>query len=613
MEENNEPNYEALLSTLDDNQKQELETHKQRNETLLKENEERKKRTHVIIQDNNNEHFDDDNTFTMNTNRRTYASKVKKTPEFSTNTDSRPSYPLVRTCRATLPSCTTIDEDTLASYLQANNFKSQILGFYVDRRNNTAEITFNTSMGLHKFMEHTCVIRGITIPWTIFTDPIVTVSLMKVPMEMPDHMPINILQSHYGEVVSHFRKMKVTAGWRHETPTRVYRMKLKNDIPRQIKILGHVTTVIYTGQPGYRQNPLPSATQQKQQPEPQPEPPTAPPAPPTPPKSPTPQPESSNSAPKESDTPEGPVRMYVGGLSKKLNEEDVFNLFGFDGQTRHVNNIDIYLPRNKENLSKIRGYAYITAPAHLMEDMLAKNDTTYYGHVVTVQQLHIPKSTSSPLPTQTSVTEETFENSPDIQSSSEDTKKKKKKKKKRPRNSGESSDSSEQIPLKQAVLEMDPTTIVQDSQNTISPTDSTLEPISTVEPNQPLTSVGELQLEQDDPLQSDSNSSDGMDCDDIAITETQEYDKFLSFISSLRFISKEEYEGLPEEDFLLARAKFLYQQLNGDIDDAIVAGVEEETLTLLHSICAYGSAFDTSAAHEFISANLDWKKLSSMN
>ena len=44
MEESNEPNYEVLLSTLDDNQKQELETHKQRNETLLKENEERKKR-----------------------------------------------------------------------------------------------------------------------------------------------------------------------------------------------------------------------------------------------------------------------------------------------------------------------------------------------------------------------------------------------------------------------------------------------------------------------------------------------------------------------------------------------------------------------------------------
>ena len=86
-----------------------------------------------------------------------------------------------------------------------------------------------------------------TVEHTIFTNPIVTVSLMKVPMEMPDHMRINTLQSNYGEVVSNFRKMKVTTGWRHETPTRVHRMKLKNDIQHQIQILGHVTTVIYTG------------------------------------------------------------------------------------------------------------------------------------------------------------------------------------------------------------------------------------------------------------------------------------------------------------------------------------------------------------------------------
>lgn len=154
----------------------------------------------------------------------------------------------VRTVSSRLSMYDVITDNDIVQCLVDMDLIDSVQATHVNFRNNYASITFTSRDAMHRFFEKDFVVRGETIDWSPLHTTYRTVSLMSVPNEIPDEYPIRQL-SQYGTVVGNRRKYKKVLGYELETVTRIYKIALRKDIPRSIKICGYETRVIYTGQP----------------------------------------------------------------------------------------------------------------------------------------------------------------------------------------------------------------------------------------------------------------------------------------------------------------------------------------------------------------------------
>ena len=98
--------------------------------------------------------------------------------------------------------------------------------------------------------------------------------------------------------------------------------------------------------------------------------------------------------------------------------------------------------------------------------------------------------------------------------------------------------------------------------------------------------------------------------DDGECTSDDKKVNFHNFFNQIRKMKKTKLEGLDEIELYRNRAIILYCMCEGALDQALEAGVENETLTLLHSIVAHRKPVKIGHALDWIHEHRDWDGLS---
>ena len=195
----------------------------------------------------------------VNNNKTTNSHHTSKTnpnfPNSSTSNDqsdfeyaTSSSFKSTKTASARLFLYDDITDEDIVNCLIKMNLINFVHSTYVNYRRTFAAVTFTTTEAMHEFLLQDCIINNSCIEWVPLNSTIKIVSLMTVPTEMPDEIPIKVL-SQFGTVKSHKRKLKTVCNVQLESVTRIYKIALYKDIPNRIKICGYPTRVIYTGQP----------------------------------------------------------------------------------------------------------------------------------------------------------------------------------------------------------------------------------------------------------------------------------------------------------------------------------------------------------------------------
>ena len=282
------------------------------------------------------------------------------------NPNTTDSFQILQTVQSRLLRHTRILESDIVRFLKENNMSDQIQSLYVNHQSTSATITITSTLAMANFLNIDCVLRGCRIEWTPHTAPFVDVSLMTLPTEMPDDIPLRILNEYYGKVISSRRRRKECLGVHYESLTRIYRMELKKPIPPTIRIAGFPTDVIYTGQPG-REKPLRKNVYDNNFPNL-----------PSSSSKPTSKPIEETSD-DETQPPAKKVNLYVGNLPTSITEDELRQLFSVVER----NDCVIEILKTSDNVPN--GCAILTVDENHVENYLTSNGTEFYGKPLIVE------------------------------------------------------------------------------------------------------------------------------------------------------------------------------------------------------------------------------------
>ena len=300
-----------------------------------------------------------------------YAAATKKKAPFIAE-----SFDCCQTVTSKLLRHTRVEEADIIRFLKTVNMTDQILSVYVNPFSTESFITFTSTLSMTRFLDLDCTIRDCRVEWTPHQTPFTTISLMTIPTEMPDDLPVKYLNQYYGKVLSSRRKHKECLGVKYESLTRIYKIDLREHIPRRIRIAGYPTEVIYTGQLARMRNSTPTTNSNYQQ--------NFPDLPSTSGSKPTPKPNRANNQADSDEEGDNRIhkdswqKVYVGNVPDHVSEIDLCNLL----HIRPYWDCKITMPRDNDLPGS---YAIISVSPNLVDNILEQDKTTWHEKELIVQ------------------------------------------------------------------------------------------------------------------------------------------------------------------------------------------------------------------------------------
>ena len=489
------------------------------------------------------------------------------------NPNTTDSFQILQTVQSRLLRHTKILESDIVRFLKENNMSDQIQSLYVNHQSTSATITFTSTLAMANFLNLDCVLRGCRIEWTPHTAPFVDVSLMTLPTEMPDDIPLRILNDYYGKVISSRRRRKECLGVHYETLTRIYRMELKKPIPPTIRIAGFPTDVIYTGQPG-REKPIRKNFYDNNFP-------NLPIKPPN--KSPANQSDDDATDCETQPPPSKRTQIYVGNLAITCSKENLIDLFGLTDRSKFT----VQIPRDtKTGLPK--GYAIVDIDVDLSDEIFRLNGTEFYGKELIIE-------TSSPeKPSEEAWIDNVVPAPPIIEEKLTKTERKKRKKEKK---NGNVSDTAQLAkPAKSVMIEIEATVNRNDGENSTSldnlPQDiqqiATEEsiPMDITEPSEP---TPPPQTSLSSPIADDAqNPKDPFIVPPSSPADISPENMKLLKDKMLAKLFNEKDIDIPleaiETEFLSYKAHAIYIKFKGDVDKAKKEGFATSMISVMETL-----------------------------